>query len=130
MAKCKWIPCDIFKRGVYVFVGTLKEFKSWIAASKEWSEDFKSMVANINANGNEAASYNYDFDASGVIFLRKFPRTPKEVATLSHEVLHATFKILDYCHVNYEVNENNETFTYLDEHIMHNALEFNDYKTL
>lgn len=129
MAKVKWIPCDMWKRGIYVFIGTLKELTDWCfnKTKDTWSKDFLIMLGRLDERNIGAASYNYDNDGTGVILIPKMPNTPKEHAVLAHEILHSVFVMLDYCRVEYVQNSNNETFTYLDEHITRNALEKDGY---
>lgn len=125
MPKVKYIPCDQWKRGVYAFIGTLSEFKDWVfnETKDEWSDEFLDMVRGLDETKIGIASYNYDADGTGVILMPKFPRTPKELAYVAHEILHSTFIMLDYCGVEYIKHTNNETFTYLDEHITRNVYE-------
>jgi len=133
MAKVKFIACDMWKRGIYSFIGTLSELKDWVYSETkdEWSPEFLDMIRDLDDGKIGVASYNYDYDGCGVILMPKFPRTPKELAYAAHEILHATFIMLDYCGVEYHCKSNNETFTYLDEHLTRNVLErmgYNDYK--
>ena len=58
-----------------------------------------------------------------MVLIPKYPETPKERAALVHELLHATFHILNFCHVEYTYDGNNEHFTYLMEHLTRCALE-------
>jgi hypothetical protein len=85
MAKVKYIPCDIYKRGISIFIGSLKEFKAWVK---------------------------------------------KEYVALAHELLHATFHVLNFCHVEYSYDGNNESFTYLLEHLTRWALEKDGYENV
>ena len=133
MAKVKFIPCDMWKRGIYVFIGTLFELKDWVfnETKDEWSEEFLDMIRGLDETKIGIASCNYDNDGTSVILMPKFPKTPKELAYVGHEILHATFLMLDYCGVEYIPHSHNETFTYLDEHITRNVYEktgYEDYK--
>lgn len=129
MAKIKYIPCDMWKRGVYAFIGSLSEFKDWVLneTKEEWSDDFLDMVRGLDKNKIGLASCNYD-DGTSVILMPKFPKTPKELAYVGHEILHATFVMLDYCGVEYIKHTSHETFTYLYEHIARNVYEKIGYK--
>lgn len=133
MAKVLYIPCDIYKRGISVFIGGLDDFKAWV--KKEYTDDseqeFVSMVMELNEGNVGMASFNYDNqNGQGVILVPKFPDTPKEYAALVHELLHATFHILNFCHVDYTIDGSNEAFTYLMEHLTRNALEKERYSEL
>ena len=133
MAKRLYIPCDIFKRGIDVFCGTLDEFKAWVNDTFTYDDDvdFVKMVNGLEENKIGMASFNYNnLNGTGVILLEKQPETPKEIAALAHEALHATFHMLNCCHVEYCYDGNNETFTYVMEHLMRNALEFDKYEDI
>lgn len=132
MAEFKYIPCDIYKRGIWVFVGSLDELKSWVKTEFTYDdeEEFVNMVLGLKKR-NEAASFNYDnHNGQGVVHIYDFPTDPKEYAALSHELLHATFHVLNFCSVEYAYDGNNEAFTYLLEHLMRNALETEGYEKL
>lgn len=130
MAKCLYIPCDIYKRGINVFVGSLSEFKTWVKKDyiDESEQAFVDMVMELNDENIGMASFNYDnINGQGVVLIPKFPETPKEYAAFIHELLHATFHVLNFCHVDYTCDGNNEAFTYLMEHLTRNALEKERY---
>jgi len=129
-AKVKYIPVDIYKRCIYVFIGTLDEFKSWVKATYTYDEEkqFVEMALGLTEDTIGMASFNWDsLGGTGVVLIPKMPKTPKETAALIHELMHATFWILDLCRVDYESNGSNEAFTYLMEHLTRNALEKKDY---
>lgn len=133
MAKCLYIPCDIYKRGINVFVGSLVEFKAWINKNytEQCEQEFVDMVMGLKEQNIGMASFNYNnMDGHGVVLIPKFPETPKEYAALVHELLHATFHILNFCHVEYTYDGNNEAFTYLLEHITRWALEKDNYSEI
>ena len=131
MAKVKYIPCDIYKRGISVFIGNLDEFKAWVKKdyTDEEEHEFVDMVMGLKEENCGMASFNYDNrNGQGVILIPKYPDSPKERAALAHELLHATFHILNFCHVDYTYDGNNEAFTYLMEHLTRNALELEGYE--
>ena len=134
MAQHKYIPCDIYKRGIHVFVGTVEEFGKWMP-SYFYDETEKHYVSSVQwwiDNGKYGdASFHYSEECGeGVILIPQFPKTPKQIAALSHECLHATFFIMDESGVAYRSDTNNEAFTYLLEHLMRNALEDWGYETV
>lgn len=131
MAKHQYIPCDIYKRGIGIFVGTLKEFQEWVA--KEFTDEtdrpFVNMVMNTDESGAGEASFYYNnLDGQGIILISKMPTTPKERGNLAHELLHATFHVLNFCHIEYDPRSNNEAFTYLNEWLTRCAYEKDFYK--
>jgi hypothetical protein len=130
MAKVKYIPCDIYKRGIWLFVGTLVELKSWVKKEFTYDDetDFVEMVLGLKKR-NEAASFIYDnHNGQGVVHIYDLPKEPKEYATLAHELLHATFFVMNFCNVEYAYDGSNEPYTYLLEHLTRNALELEGYE--
>jgi hypothetical protein len=130
-AKVKYIPIDIYKRYIYVFIGTLGEFKSWAKNTYTYDieKQFVEMVIGLTEDSIGMASFHWDSaGGTGVVLIPKMPKAPKEIAALIHELMHATFWILDLCHVDYDPNGNNEAFTYLMEHLTRNALEKEGYE--
>jgi hypothetical protein len=133
MAKYKEISVDIYKRYVYVFVGSLSEFKEWVTKTYIYDEEkeFVNMVLLLKEDEIGMASFNWDSKGgTGAVLIPKWPKTPKEVAALVHELLHATFWILDLCRVDYDSTGSNEAFTYLMEHLTRNALEDYGYNKI
>ena len=131
MGKFKYIPCDIYKRGITVFVGTLCEMKSWV--SKNYTDDdekdFVDMVMSLRDGDHTAASFSYNSaDGEGIVLIPRIPNTPKEHAMLSHELLHAAFHLLGFCRVEFSYGGSNEPYAYLLEHLTRNALEKSGYE--
>ena len=127
MAKVKYIPCDVYKRGVSVFVGTYEELVKW---SKEefTNPDYEDFLKTLEENSPKGeADCHYDC-GSCVVRIEQFPCTPGEVAALAHELLHGVFYILGYCGVEYAYNTSNEAYTYLLEWLMGEALRMEGYK--
>ena len=119
------IDCDVYKRGIVVFVGRLSDMQAWVVENYPYDDEkeFVEMVVNLKDTGIVAASFSFNnVNGEGIVFLRKFPKSPKEVAELAHELLHATFHVMNFCRVEYTYDGSNEAFTYLFEHLMRNAL--------
>jgi len=130
-AKVKYIPIDIYKRYIYIFIGSLDEFKLWVKNTYIYDEekDFVNMVLGLTEDSIGMASFNWDSaGGTGAVLIPKMPKTPKETASLIHELMHATFWVLDLCHVDYDPNGSNEAFTYVMEHLTRNALEKEGYE--
>ena len=127
MAEHKYIPCDIYKRGIHVFIGGLDEFSAWFKGyfDEEEEEQYVDETMRWLRKGSTGyASFHYEAQLGhGVILLPTFPTTPAEIAALEHEVMHAVFFLMDFSGVDYTPWSNNEAFTYLGEHLMRNALE-------
>lgn len=132
MAKHKYISCDIYKRGIWVFIGSLDELKLWVKRefTYEDEKEFVDMILGLKQR-NELASFNYDNNnGQGVVHIYEHPTTPKGYAALVHELLHATFYILNFCGVEYAYDGSNEAYTYLLEHLTRNALESKGYEEI
>ena len=129
-AKVKYIPIDIYKRYIYIFIGSLDEFKLWVKNTYTYDEEkkFVKMVLGLT-EGSGIASFNWDsVGGTGAVLIPKMPKNPEETAALIHELMHATFCVLDFCQVDYDPNGSNEAFTYLMEHLTRNALEKEGYE--
>ena len=132
-AKVKYIPIDVYKRFIYIFIGSLDEFKLWVKNTYTYDEEkeFVKMVLGFTEDSIGMASFNWDSaGGTGAVLIPKMPKNPKETAALIHELMHATFWVLDFCHIDYDPNGSNEAFTYLMEHLTRNALEKEGYKDI
>ena len=130
-AKVKYIPIDIYKRYLYIFIGELEMFKAWVQATYIYEQErpFVEMVLGISKDSIGMASLYWDsVGGTGVVLIPKCPKTPQEIAALVHELMHATFWVLDFCHVDYVPNESNEAYTYLMEYLTRNAFEDSGYE--
>ena len=131
MAKYQQIYIDVYKRSIFIFLGSHKEFKLWVQDYfKDDSDysDFARYVEDKESNNPQGTFWYNTNIGEGVIELKKFPKTAKEIATATHECLHAVFHILDYCGVEYNPNSSGESHTYLLEYIVANLLNINNYK--
>ena len=129
-AKVKYIPIDIYKRYIYIFIGSLDEFKLWVKNTYIYDEEkeFVKMVLGLTQDSIGEESFSWDsVGGTGAVLIPKMPKTTKEIAALIHELMHAVFCVLDFCHVDYTPNGSNEAFTYLMEHLTRSALEEEGY---
>lgn len=130
MAKAKYIPCDIYKRGITIFIGNESEFKDYCKKTYNEDEDDKEFNESLEHCSYGLADFHYG-NGYGIVRLPKFPTKPSEIAYTAHELLHATMWILWYCGVDYDNrNVNNEAFTYLHEHLVRNTLEKEGYEDI
>lgn len=132
MAKYKFIPISIFKREIGVFVGSREDFRNWAKEEYKQDDSYQELIELIqnSPRRTEAASFWYNGSTGdGIIELPKFPKTPREISACTHECLHATFQVLDFCNIEYEKDGSNESFTYLLEYIVYNILNGESYKT-
>jgi len=126
MAKIKTIPCDPYRRDIDVFIGSHEELLKY--ANKHLKDDcLLDIIKNVNPDDYDASFY-YRGDGTGIVHIYKMPTTPVEISVAGHEVLHATFHVLNYCGVEYQVNGSNEAFTYLHQWILQNVLDKKGYK--
>lgn len=128
MARSKYIPCDIYKRGITIFIGSPEELKEY--CKKQYNEDKEDENFNYSLENCSygLADFHYG-NGYGIVRIPKFPSTPEEIAYTTHELLHATMWILWYSGVDYD-NESisNESYTYLLEHLVRNTFEKNGYE--
>lgn len=130
MAQQKYIPIDVYKRCIHIFIGSLDEFKKWAKDyyTDEEDQDFLNCVLKTE-QGFAHARFFFNYKVgTGVVLTPIFPDNEIEIAALSHELLHATFFIANYCGLEYSYDGSNEHFTYLHEHLVRNALEKEGYK--
>ena len=134
MAKVKYVICDPYKRGIHIFIGSLEELKKWVVTEYSYpeEEDFRNCILETKPTNTALGQFFYNYtNGIGIVLISKFPKTVKEIACLSHELLHATFLILNYCYVEYDSEScGNEAFTYLHEHLLLNALNKEGYDNL
>jgi len=128
MAQVKYIPCDIFKRGITVFIGNKEEFIAY--CEKTYNEDEDDKEFNYSLKNCE---YGFaDFHCGNgycIVRIPSFPKTPKEIAATAHELLHATMWLLWYSGVDFNNRDfKNEAYTYLHEHLVRNTFEINGYE--
>ena len=135
----KYIPIDVYKRELYVWVGKdLNVLKEWVKTefTQDDEVDFLNYIISFQELTTAAASFFYNNkNGTGIIWLPEFPNDindAKSLACIAHEVLHATFHVLNFCRVEYSYDGNNEAFTCLHEHIFRNVLEdkfYTEFKT-
>lgn len=127
MAKVKYIPCDIYKRGIDVFIGTPRQLIKWAKNTYNSKED-ADAIKDLETISYGEADFHW-INGHGIVRLPKFPTTPHEIAYTAHELLHATCYILWYSGVEFNNEEvANEAYTYLLEHLTRNTLEESGYE--
>lgn len=117
MAKIKYIPVDIYRIKPIVFVGNLKEFKSFAEQMCKKDKSFKFVVDDINDNLQqlvyfEAATYWNTKIRKLIIYVPSLSLTPNNIDNVVHELSHATFQILDDVGIKVDA-DNNEAYAYL-----------------
>lgn len=130
MAKWKYIRNDTYRRGITIFIGSAKEFIKFLESSSYKND--KELMENIKEHENTnalATCYNDHTDGQCIIRVSNCPITPTQIACLGHELLHATFFILQYCGIKYS-DEGEEAFTYLYEFFLTKALTEKGYKNV
>ena len=135
----KYIHCDVYKHGVSVFIGDCESLRKW--AKKVYREpNEQDLIQSIEAHctdenyfENDVAARIYNSDSGQFIVHLpsfSFDYNPIDISNLSHELLHATFLILDFIGMEYSYNGNNEAYTYLHEFLLKNALIEKGYKSV
>jgi len=98
-------------------------YKSLVKICKK--EDWLDLLEDIQDSGIGSAYFLYDDDSIGEYYM-VLPYNA-DVFLITHEVLHATFIILDHHNVMYD-KINHEAFTYLHGHIVETV--YNKVKSL
>ena len=128
MAKQKYIKLDIYKRGITIFVGTDKELKEWVK-TEFTHPDYADFVKSFEDCPFGYADTHYG-DGCCIVRLPHIPRTAADIAVCGHELLHATFYVLDYCGIDYIRGGANEAFTYLFELLQRETLDKQGYESI
>lgn len=128
MAKVKYIRCDIYKRGINIFIGTPKELIEWAEKTYNEDEDDEEFIRTMKVSSFGMADFHWG-NGYGVVRLPKFPKTPVEIAYTTHELFHAASYILWYSGVDFD-NKHiaNEAHAYLIEHLARNTFEKEGYE--
>ena len=138
MAKYKYIYCDVYKRGVSVFIGDCESLKKWAKKAYDYPE-VQDMIKDIlecsdeEYRNNDVTARCYCSNAGcWIVHIPSFSFTynPTEITKMSHELLHATMGLLDFIGVEYRYNGNNEPYTYLHEYLLTEALIEKGYKNV
>ena len=128
MAKVKYIRCDIYKRGIDIFIGTPEELQKWSKKTFNEDKDDEEFNRGLEECSYGAADFHYG-NGYAVVRIPEFPKNPTDTAALVHELFHATAWLLWYSGVEFDNrNSNNEAYTYLLEHLTRNALETEGYE--
>lgn len=130
MAMYKTLPINLFRRGILIFIGTHEMFKKWVKDYFKDDTEFEDLVDYIFEQEDTNVDGTCWFNGKSgdcIIELPKFPKTPDSIAAASHEALHATFNILNYCSIEFTPGGSNETFTYLLQYIIKHILIKEDY---
>ena len=126
MAKYKDIKVDVFKKWILVFAGDFKEFKVWC---KNRLSSQKTLLELIETDKDKSCSlgttYYNSCSGESVIWLKYFPHNPSTTSILTHEIYHAACGVLDFCGIKDE-----ETYAYLIEHLIYEALKKDDWITV
>lgn len=139
MARFKYIHCDLYKRGIFIFIGNCEELSKW--AKKVYNEpceqdliDSVEQFCTSERYGNQGVAGSCYDSSSGQWLIHlpefSFEYDPVAITNLSHEILHATFGMLDYVGVEYRYGGSNEPYTYLHEYFLKNALIEKGYKNV
>lgn len=127
MTKHKYIDCDIYKRGINVFIGTPDELKEWC---RNHFGDDDDMEFNIGLNNCKYGVVDFHYgNGYAVIRIPRFPHAPEEFAYTSHEIFHAACWLLWYSGVEFNNDDfANETYSYLIEYITRCVLQQDGYE--
>ena len=133
----KYIYCNVWRRGVTVFIGTCEDLVKHVnkyfthCTVQDLTSSINMHCNTLNYENNEVTARTYSSDAGYfIVHLPKFSFTydAEELASLSHELLHATHALLDFLGVEYRYGGANEPYTYTFEYLLREALNKKGYK--
>lgn len=131
MSKYKYIKADVYRRGITIFIGNPQELIGFVKQAYKDDQSFiQDVVEHVTQKDLPIATTFKESYGQSLIWIPKFPKTPKEVSCLAHEILHATFVLLDYVNVEYRYEGPNEPYTYLFEYFLNKALTEKGYKEI
>lgn len=127
MSRFKYIRADVYRRGITIFIGPKKDLPTFVKKAFKGNKTLLESIKDSLKEDSLGTTYHEDFGQS-LIWIPKWPKTPKELGTLAHEILHATMNMLDYIDVEYRYGGPNEPYTYLFEFLFTEALEEKGYE--
>lgn len=134
MAKKNYIPCDIYGRNTWVFIGKEDELKEWVAA--EFTEEREKCLVETISNIEEDSALVpavtlFDWvNGQAIIWLHKFPSSAEEIGYAVHEITHVVLNLLDFCGVEYTKDSKHEAYAYLAGWIAQNAFDKKGYEEI
>lgn len=129
MGKYKYIRTNVYRRGIAIFIGSREELLDFTKKAYTNEELISQVKNDLNKDSSIGTCYIEDLGQS-LIWIPKFPRTVSQISALAHEVLHATFTLLDFVGVEYRYEGPNEPYTYLFEYFLTRALTEKGYKNV
>lgn len=126
-AKWKYIRADVYRRGITIFIGSREELNKFVEKAFKGMPKFIEDVKESDGSHSLGTTW-VEEGGQSLIWIPKFPKTPTQIGNLSHEILHATFALLDYVGVEYRYDGPNEPYTYLQEYFLVKALTKRGYK--
>jgi len=113
------IPCDLFAYDVVVIFGPYEKLKGYFTAVYNSEQH----VPDFHAPKGIPRGLSVSHDKYPVtIWMPRMPRTAREISTLAHEAVHATYVIME--HVGIEMNgTTDEIWARTLGHIVHKVLE-------
>ncbi len=110
--KSVWFYDEVYKGNILFVIGDKDEFKKYI------HNEYK---IELDVDGRHTGRC-YDIPGYGIIiWMRNFNRSPKYYGVLVHEIIHATFFILENKFI--PTADNSEPFNYHCEFLMRKFLE-------
>lgn len=130
MGKYKIIDIDIYKIHPTIFVGSLKEFLSFVESCKD--EENKGLIEQIKEDINQgfnygASTYWDNKNRSAILYFPKLSTSLEGLEIVVHELSHLVFLILGDVGVEVDMR-NNEAFAYLLGWLMKEVMDKKGYK--
>lgn len=132
LAKIKHIYSEEWKNTVTVFIGSKEVLVKYLDEADGWpnSKYLKEQVEETLNDKTVVGTMYPCKSASSLIWIPKWPKTPQEIASLAHEILHSTFHMLDVLEVEYRYGGPNESYTYTVEYFLRKALNPRGYREI
>lgn len=115
------VSVDIYPFDIWFFFGdveiSFEKLKEYL--TKKELKKFKNFVSEQDGNGG---GFYHTESKKSVIQLYNIPKNNLDICILNHEILHATFKILDNVGIYYSYSSE-EAFTYLFDYLCNKVYE-------
>lgn len=125
MLKIKKIKVEVYGMYVYVLIGNKEEASKYIRKYFIKNSNSKDSEGTISENADGCTFYS---GGHSLVWIPSIPKTAYSISVLGHELLHATFNMLDYVGAEYRYNGSNEPYTYLLGFLLEQALNTKSYR--
>lgn len=115
------VHMGLFDFGVRFLVGDFDATAKYVAWFWE-DEDAEAFANDSNIGYLPRGKCFYRTGFVPIIWISKVPESPREYATLSHEIIHALFHLFDWANVPID-NSTEEVFAHAEAHLVNGFLK-------